>query len=156
MKKPIHQEDEELKQQIEEWKTKYLRALADYQNLERRTREEKNEVRNFASEIILTRLLPVVDTIKKAKDHLKDTGLDLAYKELIAVLDEQGVHAMDVVGKVFNPHEMECIEVVAGEDNIVIEESMPGYTFRGKVVRVAQVKVGKSNNTNTQMNEEAK
>jgi molecular chaperone GrpE (heat shock protein) len=47
------------------------------------------------------------------------------------------------MGKPFDPHEMECIEVVEGPENEVVEESLPGYLFRGKVLRVAQVKVGK-------------
>ncbi len=147
MKNPKDQ-IEDLNKQVEEWKGKYLRALADYQNLDRRSREETNEVRKFAAEVILARLLPVVDTIRKAKDHLKDPGLDLAYKELTAVLEEQGAEPMAVVGKVFNPHEMECIEVTEGKDNMVIEEVLPGYLFRGKILRVAQVKVGKKKDIN--------
>ncbi len=133
----------------EEWKAKCMRALADYQNIERRSREEKNEVRLYASEIILGRLLPVVDTFGKVKAHIKDMGFDLAYKELLAVLEEQGVKKIDVIGRGFNPHEMECIEVVdlpaqaGGEDNIVMEELLPGYRFYEKILRVAQVKVGK-------------
>ncbi len=132
-----------MKKQSDEWKAKYLRALADYQNLERRTHAEKEEVRKFAAEVILTRLLPVVDTLKKAKDHLKDPGLDLAIRELDAALSEQGVEKIDVTGKQFNPHEMECIEVVSGNDNEVMSEVLPGWRFRGKIIRVAQVKVGK-------------
>ncbi len=132
-----------MKKQSDEWKAKYLRALADYQNLERRTHAEKEEVRKFAAEVILTRLLPVVDTLKKAKDHLKDPGLDLAIRELDAALSEQGVEKIDVTGKQFNPHEMECIEVVEGNDNEVMSEVLPGWRFRGKIIRVAQVKVGK-------------
>jgi molecular chaperone GrpE len=127
----------------EEWKNKYLRALADYQNLERRTREEKQEIRLYAGEVLLVRLLPVVDTFEKAAAHLNDAGLGLALKQLQAFLIEQGVEKLNVVGKSFNPHEMECVEVVAGEDNIVVEEMMPGYMLRGKILRVAQVKVGK-------------
>lgn len=130
--------------EVEEWKNKYLRALADYQNLEKRAQAEVSEARKFAAEGILLRLLPVVDTFQKVKVHLRDVGFDLAYKELEAVLTEQGVAKMDVVGKTFNPHEMECIEVVEGKDNIVVEEVLPGYTFRGKVLRVAHVKVGKT------------
>lgn len=128
----------------EEWKTKYVRALADYQNLEKRSEERVSEVRKFAAEVILSRLLPVVDTFGKVKDHMKDPGLDLAYKELVSVLTEQGVERMDVLGKPFDPMEMECIEVVPGDDNIIVEEVIPGYRFRGKVLRVATVKVGKN------------
>ncbi|OGG14949.1 nucleotide exchange factor GrpE [Candidatus Gottesmanbacteria bacterium RIFCSPHIGHO2_01_FULL_46_14] len=130
-------------QPSEEWKNKYLRALADYQNLEKRTRDEIGEVRKFASEVVLARLLPVVDTLKKAKDHIKDPGLDLTYKELLAVLEEQGVEKIEIVGRQFNPHEMECIEVIEGKNDEVVEEVLPGYRFRGKIIRVAQVKVGK-------------
>lgn len=130
-------------EQGEEWKNKYLRALADYQNLEKRTRDEIAQVRNFASEVVLARLLPVADTLKKAKDHLKDPGIDLTYKELQAVLEEQGVKKIEVVGRQFDPHEMECVEVVLGKNNEVVEEVLPGYRFRGKIVRVAHVKVGR-------------
>ena len=143
MKKKIDEQHEELKRQVEEGKNKYLRALADYQNLEKRTRDEIAQVRNFASEVIMARLLPVADTLKKAKDHIKDPGIDLTYKELYAVLEEQGVEKIAVVGRQFDPHEMECVEVVTGKDNEVIDEVLPGYRFRGKIIRIAQVKVGK-------------
>lgn len=129
--------------EVEEWKNKYMRALADYQNLERRTREEKQEIRQYAGEVLLGRLLPVVDTFEKVSVHLNDTGVSLALKQLSAFLAEQGVQKLDVLGKPFDPHHMECIEVVDGEDDRVVEEVMPGYTFHGKVLRVAQVKVGK-------------
>jgi molecular chaperone GrpE len=129
--------------QGEEWKEKYLRALADYQNLQRRTSEEVERVRAFASEVILDRLFPVVDTFEKAAAHVKDPGLTLALKELMAVIEEQGVKRMSVVGKVFDPHTMECIEVVEGDDGIVMHEILPGYMLNDKVLRVAQVKVGK-------------
>jgi molecular chaperone GrpE len=133
----------ELHKQIEDWKNKYLRALADYQNLERRSREEKENVRRYASEVILGRLLPVIDTFKRANNHLHDTGLDLAFKELQAVMEEQGVERINTTGKPFNPHEMECVEVVEGDDQAVVTETLPGYKIHGRVLRVAQVKVGK-------------
>ncbi len=147
MKKPMKtkhtdEEFEALKQQTEEWKVKYMRALADYQNLEKRTSERVDEVRQFAAEIILTRLLPVVDTLGKVTEHVKNPGLELAYKELLSVLAEQGVEKMDTVGKRFDPKEMDCIEVIDGNSEEVVEEAQPGYRFRGKVLRVARVKVG--------------
>lgn len=127
----------------EDWKSKYLRALADYQNLEKRTHAEKEETRRFAVQIFLERLLPVIDTLERATMHLNDQGLTLALKEFEAALSEIGVTKIETRGKVFNPHEMECIEVVAGEDNKVVEETQAGYKFHDKIVRVAQVKVGK-------------
>lgn len=144
MKKKADENAPDAHKQVDEWKAKYLRALADYQNLERRSQEDKEQVRTFAAEIILTRLLPVLDTLGKAQHHLKDAGLDLAIRELWAVVEEQGVTKIEAKGKVFNPHEMECIETVEGPENQVVEETLPGYMFRGKVLRVAHVKVGKS------------
>lgn len=127
----------------EDWKSKYLRALADYQNLEKRMHNEKEETRRFANQIFLQRLLPVIDTLERATMHLKDQGLTLALKEFETALSEFGVTKIETVGKDFNPHEMECIEVIIGEENKVIEELQPGYRLHDKILRVAQVKVGK-------------
>lgn len=131
-------------EQVEDWKAKYLRALADYQNLDKRAAAEKQEIRKYAAEAVIMRLLPALDTLTKATAHVKDSGLELALKELYAALSELGVEKIDVVGKEFNPHEMECIEVVAGKDNIVVAELLPGYRLHDKILRVAQVKVGKT------------
>lgn len=143
VKKKQNDQTDELQKQIEEWKGKYLRALADYQNLEKRVAQEKAEVRQFAAEAVLTSLLPVVDTIERAQAHLNDAGLSLVLKELAAFFSSLGVSKLEVVGKPFDPELMECIEVIDGEDTIVIEESLPGYALHGKVIRVARVKVGK-------------
>ena len=133
----------EVNKEAEEWKGKYLRALADYQNLEKRSQAEKQEIRTYAAEVVIARLLPVLDTLTKAASHVKDAGLELALKELSTMLTELGVEKITVVGKPFNPHEMECIEVVSGKDNIVTEELLPGYRIHDKILRIAQVKVGK-------------
>ena len=129
--------------QIEEWKGKYMRALADYQNLERRNLNERDELRKFASELLLLRILTAIDTLRRAKDHIKDAGLDLAFREFIAILEGEGVEEIKTVGELFDPHQMECIDVVEGEDNKVVEELRQGYRLHGKVLRVAHVKVGK-------------
>jgi molecular chaperone GrpE len=135
--------------EAEVWKSKYMRALADYQNLERRNREEKADVYKFANEVLLSHLFSALDTLKKAKDHLSDAGLDLAYKELMSVLTEHGVEQIKTVGLPFDPHDMECIEVVdlpeAAKEDQVVEELAPGYRLHGKLLRVAKVKVGKQN-----------
>ncbi len=149
MKKQIDPQIEELKKQAEEWKAKYMRVLADYQNLDKRAETQVGEARKFAAEMILQRILPVLDTFTKVKNHIQDMGFDLAYKELLAVIEEQGVTSIKVLGEQFDPHRMECIEVVNGKDNEVVEELLAGYMFRGKVLRVAQVKVGKSSGEDT-------
>lgn len=137
------QEDIEVNQQIEEWKNKYLRALADYQNLEKRTFQEKDEIRTFASEVTLRKFIPAIDSLERAVKHITDEGLALSLKEFYAALSASGVKRIETVGKSFDPFTMECLEVVSGEDGIVVEEILSGYTYHGKILRVAQVKVGK-------------
>jgi molecular chaperone GrpE len=125
------------------WKVKYLRALADYQNLEKRTHEHMNESRTNASAYIIRALLPVLDNLKRASVHLADDGLSHIVRQFTAVLEEAGVVKIEVIGKVFDPAEMECVSVMEGKKGIVIEELAAGYRIHGKVLRPAQVKVGK-------------
>lgn len=134
---------EALQKLAEEWKGNYLRALADYHNLEKRSEEEKSGVHAFAAEMVLVKLLPIVDTLERAQAHLKDEGLGLALKELESFLALHGVKKIHVLETAFDPGSMECIEVVEGQENMVVGELRTGYTLHGKVIRVAQVKVGK-------------
>lgn len=133
-----------LKKEIEDWKSKYLRALADYQNLEKRVVEQRQDIVRYAAEKIIQELLSVLDTLEKAEKHLNDSGLSLGVKNFRTVLEVNELKKIDVLGKKFDPLEMECIEVVGdskGDD--VIEELRNGYKLGDKVIRVAQVKVGK-------------
>jgi molecular chaperone GrpE len=133
-----------MKQQIDEWKAKYLRALADYQNLERRTHEEWQEKQTRATLAVISKILPILDTIRKAADHLQDPGLNLGTKSFTDVLVDLGVVKLDVIGLTFDPATMECIDVVDGEENKVLDELLPGYIYKGILLRPAKVKVGKT------------
>ena len=133
----------ELRRQADEWKNKYIRALADYQNLEKHTKAREEGTRRYAEEQLIRKLLPVVDNLRTARVHVKDEGLKLIYRQMTDVLSEIGLEEIDVAGLPFDPHVMECIEVVPGNDNTVMEVILPGIRFRGKVLRVAKVKVGK-------------
>ena len=125
-----------------ELKNKYLRALADYQNLVKRTELEKQDVRIYATEQFLKKLLPVIDTLEIAQEHVKNEGLALAIKELHAVLQGYGVEKIDVLGKPFDPYIMECIEVVSGEKDQVINIINFGYRMHDKLLRPSKVQVG--------------
>jgi molecular chaperone GrpE len=126
------------------WRDKYLRALADYQNLEKRVAQEKEEFVKYASENLIKKLLPVLDSLKNALDQQKDKGIELVYKQLWEVLKSEGLEKIEVVGKKFNPETMECVDVVKGKKSQeVVEEVREGFRLKGKVIRVAQVKVGK-------------
>lgn len=133
---------QELQKQVEEWKNKYVRALADYHNVEKHSREREEGTRRYAEEQMIRKLLPVIDNLRTAQEHVQDDGLKLVYRQMTQVLTDIGLESMDVVGNTFDPHIMECVEVLPGKENSVIEVVLPGIRFRGKVLRVAKVKVG--------------
>lgn len=144
MKKQDTKEIEQFKKEAIEWKNKYLRALADYQNLERRTIQEKQELIKNASSQIIAQLLEALDILEKAEAHLKDQGLTIGVQGLQNVIKRAGVEKIETLGKKFNPLEMECTEIVrCDKDDEVVEETRAGFKINGKVLRVAQVKVGK-------------
>jgi molecular chaperone GrpE len=119
-----------------------LRALADYQNLERRTEEEKKDFAQYANSELILKILPGLDSLEKAQIHLKDPGLDLAIKQLSDGLKEAGVAEVETLGVEFNPRDMECLELVEGEEGFVIDEARKGYKLGDKVIRTALVRVG--------------
>ena len=127
----------------DEWKNKYLRALADYQNLEKRIAANRQDERAHAAEKIIRDLLPVTDVLARAAQHIGDEGLRLAVKELWKVLEREGVSRIEAEGREFDPYEMEAVEAVEGQDNKVIEVLIPGYRLHDRILRVAKVKVGK-------------
>lgn len=133
---------EELEMHAQYWKNKYLRALADYQNLEKRIAQSRVEDAKYAAKNLIVKLLPLLDTLTKAHEHLQDQGLTLALKQFSDLLAEEKIEKIEVIGKKFDPHTMECIEVT-GEGDEVTEEVRAGYKMYDQVIRVARVKVGK-------------
>ena len=150
---PVEETQEEnaevvsLKQQVEEADSRWKRALADYQNLEKRTQEEKMDFVRFSAKKLIEKLLGVLDDLEKAHAHLKDKGLELAVKKLVDVLKQEGVERIETVGKEYDIETMEALTLEEGkDDNKVLEEFRPGYTMYGSVLRPAQVKVSKKSN----------
>jgi len=137
--------EEELKRKIEEFEDKYKRALADYQNLEKRVAEERKEWIIKANKDLLLHLLPVLDTLMLAEKHIKVgyEGLSLGIKQFQDLLKNENIERIATLGKNFDPRLMECIEIIGGEEGKVLEEIRAGYMLYDKVLRVAQVKVGK-------------
>lgn len=133
-----------LKQQVDEFKNKYLRAIADYQNLEKRVGEERFELMKMANKNLLIKILPFLDNLEKAELFVKDEGLKISKDHFFQILKEAGLEEMDLLNKNFDPNFAEAIDIVAGkEDNKVVEILKKGYMFEDKIIRIAQVKVSK-------------
>jgi len=133
-------------EEINDLTNRLKRALADYQNLEKRVLEDKADFVKFANGNLLLKILPGLDSLEKARMHLKDEGLVLAIKQIETALGSEGLEKIETKDQSFNPETMECLEVAEGEDGQVLEEIRSGYKLNGRVLRVAQVKVGKKLN----------
>ena len=132
--------------ELEVVKGMLARALADYDNLNKRVERERRDLEKIASLGILARLLPVLDNLESAQKHLQDPGLAISIGEFKKVLSEEGLNEIvPAAGDEFDENTMEAIEVTAGErDNIISELVLPGWKFTdGQVVRHAKVKVSK-------------
>lgn len=139
----VSEEVSTFEQELKEVEGKYKRALADYQNLEKRVREERIQWIKAANKELLLRILIVLDTLLLAKKHSDEKTLGIATQQFLDVLRSEGVVLIETKGKKFDPKLMECITVVEGKDGEVIEELRPGFMLHDSVLRPAHVSVGK-------------
>ncbi|MDE5889181.1 MAG: nucleotide exchange factor GrpE [Bacilli bacterium] len=155
-KKKEDTELKKLKEENEALKDKFLRVNAEMQNMRRRMEEEKSNLLKYEGEELIKRLLPIVDNFERAigmdDTNLEDevskflSGFKMIYGNLNSTLQGYEVVAMDCLNKPFDPNTMEAVlaEPVEGmEPNIVVDVLQKGYTYKGKVIRHAMVKVSK-------------
>ena len=135
-----------LKEKIEELENQVKRTLADYRNLENRIQSERGEWILKANRTLLLNLLPVLDTLMFADKHSqgKDENISLSVKQFLEILEKEGVVRIETLGKDFDPNLMEGIATAEGQEGKVISESRAGYMLYEKVLRPAQVTVGRS------------
>ena len=117
------------------------RALADYQNLERRQREEKVQTIEYAKQQVFADLLQPPEHLVLAAKSLKDQGLDMVVKQFWATLQEKGLTMISPQGQKFDAQTMEAIEKV-GEGETVQQVMSPGFKLGAHLLRPAKVKVG--------------
>lgn len=133
----------DLLQKVAETEDKYRRALADYQNLVRRTVVEKQEWARLSNKDLVLKLLPILDTLMLAEKHTKDQNFVLTVQQFLQALQQEGIERIKTVGEEYNPHLMEVVTTGEGEEGKVIEEVRAGYIMGEVVLRPAQVIVGK-------------
>jgi len=143
MVKKVSRKSEDLDKQLGDLENKLKRALADYANLERRIEQEKRGFIRFANAELFDKLLPVLDGLERAEKHLKDKGLTLAVGQFLSVLKMEGVREIKALGQKFDAEKMDCMEVIEGPRNVVVEVVNKGYELNGRVLRPAKVKVGR-------------
>lgn len=151
----LEQGMERLTQELQQTKEQYVRMLAEFDNTRKRLHREKEEFVRYAAETIVRRLLPIVDSLdhalaavdKPADPQAVVKGVQLIYRQLVDLLEREGVKRILSVGEAFDPNQHEAIAQVETEDgkaeNTIVEEIQVGYTLHGKVLRPAMVKVAK-------------
>lgn len=143
-----------LEAELQEWKNSYTRKLAEFQNFTKRKENEVAEMKKFASEGIIVKLLDNVDNLERAVDASKESqnfdslieGVNMILNNLKNLLTEEGVEEIEAAGKEYDPYEHKAMITENKEeldDNVVVQVFQKGYKMKGKVVRPAMVTVNK-------------
>jgi molecular chaperone GrpE len=126
-----------------------LRAQADFQNLRRRTEQQRIDVYDSATAEALRSLLPVLDDFERALrvdavDKEYAAGIELIHGRFAETLKKLGLEPMDSKGQPFDPqihHAVDMVETEDAPDHTILEDYERGYNFKGRLLRPAKVKV---------------
>jgi len=136
---PVH---EDCEKRLQETESRYKRALADYQNLEKRIRDERGELIRLSNRELLLRFLPILDTLLLAQQHDKSESLNVLVSQFLDTLKSERVLRIKTEGEKFDPFLMEVVTTGEGKDGVVIQEVRAGYLLHDRLLRPAQVIVG--------------
>ena len=138
--------------EAEQWKDKYIRLVAEFENYKKRTLKEKSELILNGSEKTVAAILPILDDFERATaDKTEDPqaikeGYELIYKKFLKALETLGVHKIKTDDADFDVDYHEAIAMVPGmgddKKGKVIDCVQTGYTLNDKVIRHAKVAVG--------------
>lgn len=140
-----------LKSQLSEWKDKYVRAHADFENVKKRLERDKNQALEYAYEKIAKDLLPIIDTLDRAKEAAKEhsailEGINLTQDNLLKALQKHGIEEISTSGE-FDPNLHECIMQVQNEglkDGDIAQVLQKGYVYKERTLRPAMVAIVKN------------
>lgn len=141
--------------EIAELKDKYLRALAESDNIRKRMRQQSEDNVRLQRESLLRDLLPITDNLERAVDAARGggngkpivEGVEMVLRSLLDLLRSNGVIPRESVGQPFDPQFHEAVDhVESGEHppNTVISEFHRGYQVGERVLRPARVAVAKA------------
>lgn len=147
-------QDNNGEQLVDEYKEKFVRLYAEFDNYRRRTNEEKLNLITSAGKDVISTMLPVLDNFERAittNENLEDLvaikeGFNLIFNQLNGILESKGLKPMEAKGLPFDSDVHEAIaNVPAPEEALkgkVIEDVEKGYYLNDKVLRFAKVIVG--------------
>ena len=149
-----------LKEENQKLRELYLRTLADAENHKKRIDEERIRERKYASQKLLEKLVNTIDIFDKAVNMKTDDeklnnfliGFKMINSNIQTVLEEEGVKRIKTVGEKFDPRYHDAVEVSydeTKEEEIILAETMSGYTYKDRVLRAAGVIVNKKKTEDT-------
>ncbi|MEE0488030.1 MAG: nucleotide exchange factor GrpE [Prevotella sp.] len=148
----IEEQLEAAKKEVEQYKDKYLRAVAEFDNYRKRTLKEKAELLLNGSEKAVCAFLPILDDFERAiADKTEDVnaikeGMQIIFNKLNKTLESLGVKKIETEGKDFDVDFHEAVAMVPGmgddKKGKVIDCVQTGYQLNNKVIRHAKVAVG--------------
>ena len=138
--------------EIADWKDKYQRLMAEFENARKRMSKESTQRYDMGAMGVLEKLLPVIDNFERGLESVSEEeknsafvqGIQQIYKQLISVMEDLGVTPMDAEGKEFDANLHNAVMHVEDEElgeNIVAEELQKGYMYKESVLRHTMVKV---------------
>ena len=143
-----------------EYKDKLTRLQADMENLQKITKRQVESVTRQASESLIVKLLPILDSLHRAEEiaHTGNelqteeiaVGLAMLRKQLAEVLVAEGLEEIPAIGHKLDPELHEAVSYVENDDaqeNTVTEEIRKGYILNGKVIRTSLVVVNRRKNS---------
>jgi len=153
-RKTLREELLECKKEVENYKDKYLRALAELDNYRKRARKEKEEIIERANERLMLELIPILDNFERGIEAAKNSkefdsfykGIELIYKGFKEVVEREGLQSFTAIGDKFDPSKHEAVSMVETEEHspdTVLDEICKGYMLNGKLIRPAKVIVSK-------------
>jgi molecular chaperone GrpE (heat shock protein) len=136
-----NQKTKKLKTQVEnaeqnDLKNQLVRVMADYDNLKKRSEDERNQMYKLASISFFGKLLPIIDNLKSAQNHIKDSGIAIIIGQLETLAREEGFEEIKIdVGDDFNHETMEVIETIETKEE---KDNNNNTNMDGKVAEVVQ------------------
>ncbi|MBD3279832.1 MAG: nucleotide exchange factor GrpE [Candidatus Pacebacteria bacterium] len=140
--KPQQQQTDELQQQLQQAQEREKRALADYQNLIRRTQADRLKLIKLANQDFVQALIPALENLTRAAAQLDDQGLNMVVTQLWQSLKELGLEIIKPQpGDDFDLKTMDAVEKKAAGEK-VLELVSQGYQLNDTVIEHAKVIVG--------------
>ena len=144
-----------LELEVQEWKNSYTRKLAEFQNFTKRKETEVSEMKKYASEGIIVKLLENIDNLERAENASVEAknfdalveGVNMILRNLKYMLSEEGVEEVEAdEGVKFNPYEHQAMMTEEKDDldnDVIVQVFQKGYKLKGKIIRPAMVTVNK-------------